>query len=198
MDTFGPTASSFSSFAFAKAGTFLFQFNPETDKPVFADPELLPELKNLRLGHSLIRDALEKYSDNSFLRLPDLLEDLALYTNAVRKCSATAQHLRLQSDPKFLKDTRLLSRQRDLLEALREARRYSEKLQYRCDEDASLSTRLNVTSKEVQSWLDDSLDQDGLNTGSSLDPGLSLDPNILWKWTTRDQNLLWCTSTSKH
>ncbi|RSL47394.1 hypothetical protein CEP54_013418 [Fusarium duplospermum] len=109
MDSFSPTASSFSSFAFAQAGAFLFQFNPETDEPVFADPDLLPELRNLRLAHSLIREALEKSPDEEPPLLSDILEDLALYTNAVHRCSATARHLLLQNDPRFLKDARVIS-----------------------------------------------------------------------------------------
>ncbi|RSL96186.1 hypothetical protein CEP52_011632 [Fusarium oligoseptatum] len=198
MDSFRPIASSYSSFAFAQAKSFLFQINLETDKLVLADPKLLPELKNLRLGHSLIREALERGFGQDSLRLPDLLEDLALYTNAVHKCSATAQHLRLQSDLIFLKDPRILSRQCHLLEAAREARRHSEKLLYRFDKDASLTTRLSVTSQDVQNWLDVSLGLHELDTRTPHTPRFDLDPNIFWKWTTQKRNLLWCTSTSTH
>ncbi|RTE74648.1 hypothetical protein BHE90_010888 [Fusarium euwallaceae] len=198
MDSFRPIASSYSSFAFAQAGSFLFQINLETYKLVLADPKLLPELKNLRLGHSLIREALERGFGQDSLRLPDLLEDLALYTNAVHKCSATEQHLRLQSDLIFLKDPRILSRQCHLLEAAREARRHSDKLLYRFDKDASLTTRLSVTSQDVQNWLDVSLGLHELDTRTSHTPRLDLDPNIFWKWTTQKRNLLWCTNASTH
>ncbi|KAM0433461.1 hypothetical protein ACHAPT_004341 [Fusarium lateritium] len=196
MDSFRPAAFSFSSFAFAQAGTFLFQFNPETDKPVFADPELLPELNNLRLAHSIIREALEKGSDQDSPRLPDLLEDLALYTNAVRKCSTTAQHLRLQGDPRFLRDARVVSRQRELLERVQAARRCSEKLQYRLDKDSSLAARLNVASEDIQHWLDVSLDPGDFRSELPYTLGSPSSSVFLRQWVKWKRKLLWCKSTN--
>lgn len=215
MDSFSLTATSFSSFAFSQAGTFLFQFNPETDQSVFADPDLLPELKNLRLAHSLIRQGFEKTQNVASFRLPDVhknlervvhekspsvpnfLTALTSYTNAVRKCSATAQHLRLQSDARFLKDACVISRQRELFRQVREARRCSELLQYQLDKKLLPAARLDVTSEDVQNWLDVSLFPNYPIAELSPIPGFSITPGAPNRLIYGRERMIWYRCTSK-
>ncbi|RSL85260.1 hypothetical protein CDV31_016594, partial [Fusarium ambrosium] len=193
MDSFPSAISAFLSFAFTQAVTFLFQLDPGTDKALFSNLDLISELRNICLAHSLIQDALENNADEVS---SDVLEDLVLYTNSVRKCSAIAQHLRLQNDPRFLKDARVISRQHELLRQARKARECSEQLQYRLDKQGSLARKLSVESEDVQKWLGASLFPNNSQTGPLLVSEPFGTPVIFHKWLFQDQKLIWCTSAS--